>query len=311
MGTFWVVIITLEAKKNLLTLRRKGIIFALLAIFPSFLIISVISFYPLINGLILSFTDYKLGQQTPAKWIGISNYVSVFSSSIIWDSLGATLYFALMVVTGVIVIGMALALLLNRDFKGRAIARTLLIVPWAVPFFVSALLFRWLFDLQYGLVNYLLKSLFIIRANIGWLSQSPFFAMLSISIAFIWRLYPFNMVTFLASLETVDPVYYEVASIDGANRVQKFFHVTFPAIRNTFFTTVILDIVWVFQEFTLVWIMTEGSLKTEVLSIFVYRNAFMSLTFPKAAVGGALYCILLLVFAVIYIRLLLRIEGEE
>lgn len=301
----------MKAKKNLLKLQRKGVIFALLAIFPSFLIISVINFYPVVNGIILSFTNYKLGQQTPAKWIGISNYVSVFSSSAVWDSLKATLYFSLIVLTGVTVIGMVLALLLNRDFRGKAIARTLLIVPWTVPFFVSALLFRWLFDVQYGLVNYLLKSLFIIKTNIGWLSQSPFFVMSSISTAFIWRLYPFNMVTFLAALQTIDPVYYEVASIDGANRVQKFFHVTFPAIRNAFFTIVILDIVWVFQEFTLVWIMTEGSLKTEVLSIFVYRNAFMSLTFPKAAVGGTLYFVLLLVFAVIYIRLLLRVGSEE
>jgi len=289
---------------------RKDVNFALLVIFPSFLIISIIDFYPVINGIILSFTNYKLGQQTPAEWIGMSNYISVFSSGAIWDSLRATLYFALMVLAGVVLIGMVLALLLNRDFRGRSIVRTLLAMPWAVPFFVSALLFRWLFDLQYGLVNYLLRSLFIIKTNIGWLSQSPFFAMSSISTAFIWRLYPFNMVIFLAALQTIDPVYYEVASIDGATRMQKFFYVTFPTIKDSFFTTVILDIVWVFQEFTLVWIMTKGSMKTEVISIFVYRNAFMSLTFPKAAVGGTLYFILLLIFAIIYIRLLLHRESE-
>lgn len=293
------------------TLRQNEVIFALLMILPSFLIISIVDYYPVINGIILSFKDYKIGQQIPSKWIGLLNYKRVFSSSAIWNSLKATLYFSLFVLAGATIIGLSLALLLNRDFKWRSLARTLLAIPWAIPFFVSALLFRWLFDQQYGLVNYILRSLSIVRVNVGWLSSSPLLAMLSISTAFVWRLYPFNMVNFLAALQTIDPIYYEAASIDGANNLQKFLYITLPIIKNDLFTILILDLVWVFQEFTLVWIITEGSMNTEVLSIFVYRTAFMDLRFPEAAVGGTLYIALLLIFAVTYIRLLISAEKVK
>mgnify|MGYP000421493365 CR=1 FL=1 len=147
------------------TLRQNEVIFALLMILPSFLIISIVDYYPVINGIILSFKDYKIGQQTPSKWIGLLNYKRVFSSSAIWNSLKATLYFSLFVLAGATIIGLSLALLLNRDFKWRSLARTLLAIPWAIPFFVSALLFRWLFDQQYGLVNYILRSLSIVTVS--------------------------------------------------------------------------------------------------------------------------------------------------
>jgi multiple sugar transport system permease protein len=293
-----------ELKPTVYSLRRKNITFAFLIIFPAFLIASIVLYFPIVNAMLMALKKVYFGTGK-FKWIGLRNFKIIFESGDFLKSFWWTLVYGAGSTLLLLIIGMYFALLLNRNMPGKNLIRGLLVMPWAIPVFVNAFLWLWLLNVQYGLVNYILMTLRIIKEPIHWTGGKNI-AKLSVLIAYVWRVFPFNMIVYLAAFQTIDPMYYEAAQIDGANKIRQFLHVTIPSIKNIVTFTALLNFIWAFQEFTTIWIMTKGGPAgaTNTLMTQVYTLAFKFRNFGEAAATGVLWIIFLIAFAIFYLRVL-------
>jgi multiple sugar transport system permease protein len=286
------------------SLRKRNITFALLIISPAFIIASVILYFPILNSMLMAFKKVYFGTGK-FKWIALKNFAVVLESKEFFRSFWWTLFYGISSTLLLLIIGMYFAILLNRKMPGRNVIRGLLIMPWAIPVFVNAFLWLWLLNVQYGLINYILISLKILKEPLHW-TGGRFIAKISVLMAYIWRVFPFNMIVYLAAFQTIDPMYYEAAEIDGANKVKQFIHVTIPQVKNIVTFTALLNFIWAFQEFTTIWIMTKGGPAgaTNTLMTQVYTLSFLQRNFGEAAATGVLWIVFLIAFAIFYLRVL-------
>ena len=289
------------------SLRSQNIRFALLVISPAFVIAGVALYYPIFNSALMSMQKVYFGSNR-FDWVGLANFRAVLRGSVFLKSFTWTLVYGVLSTVLLFVVGMYFALLLNRKMPGTNLIRGLLLMPWSIPVFVNAFLWLWLLNVQYGFVNYILVTLRILPQPVHWTGGS-LVAKASVLLAYIWRVFPFNMIVYLAAFQTVDPMYYEVADIEGANKVQQFF-LTIVMLRNIITFTALLNFIWAFQEFTTIWIMTRGGPAgaTNTLMTQVYTRSFMERNFGEAAAMGAMWVLFLMVFSVFYIRFLLARE---
>ncbi|WP_018133423.1 carbohydrate ABC transporter permease [Effusibacillus pohliae] len=291
---------------------------AYLFLLPAMLVMLCLVFIPLVQGIYYSLTNidqYNMGNRfvkASYRFIGLQNYISIFSGegfaefskvfrqTLIWTFVNVFFHF---------VIGLGLALLLNRHVRGRAIYRTLLLIPWAVPSFVSAFAWRWMFNGQYGFINLMLAKLGL--QPIPWLSD-PFWAMTAVIITNIWLGFPFMMVTMLGGLQSISKELYEAAYVDGANRIQQFFRITLPQLRPTIFVATLLGVIWTFNMFAVIYLITEGGPynSTQILVTYAYNKAFSSWQLGEATTYGVIILSMLLAFSFFYTRLL-KMEKEQ
>lgn len=286
------------------SLRKKSMTFALLIVSPAFILASVILYYPIINAILMSFRKVYFGTGK-FKWVGLKNFVVVLQGGEFLQSFWWTLVYGAGSTLLLLIIGMYFAILLNRKMPGKNLIRGLLLMPWAIPVFVNAFLWLWLLNIQYGLINYILMLLKIIKGPLHW-TGGRYISKFSVLIAYIWRVFPFNMIVYLAAFQTIDPMYYEAAEIDGANKAMQFIHVTVPQIKNIVTFTALLNFIWAFQEFTTIWIITRGGPAgaTNTLMTQVYTLSFSQRNFGNAAATGVLWIIFLIAFAIFYLRIL-------
>ncbi|TXK77413.1 carbohydrate ABC transporter permease [Paenibacillus sp. N3.4] len=249
---------------------------------PAAIILLLLVTYPLIYGAYISFFNTNLVN----KWnfVGIHQYIDIFSN---WEFVGKiflTLKYTFFTVVGHFVLGIILALVLNMDLPGRTFFRAILILPWLLPEVVVGLLWKWLFNPMYGLFNYILMDLHLISDPVSWLGDT-YFAFIAVTIVCIWKGYPMVMLLVLAGLQSISQDTYEAAKIDGCNRMQSFRYVTVPGLMPVLLVTLILDTVWWFKHFTMIWILTEGGPgdATNVVSIDIFKQAFQYFDFGKAA----------------------------
>lgn len=289
-------------------LRRQNIRFALLVIAPAFVLAGVVMYYPIFNSAVMSLQKVYFGSNR-VDWVGLANFRAVLRGTVFLKSFIWTLLYGALSTVLLFVVGMYFALLLNRGMPGTNLIRGLLLMPWSIPVFVNAFLWLWLLNVQYGFVNYILVTLGLLKQPLHWTGGS-LVAKVSVLLAYIWRVFPFNMIVYLAAFQTVDPMYYEVADIEGAGKVQQFF-LTVVMLRNIITFTALLNFIWAFQEFTTIWIMTRGGPAgaTNTLMTQVYTRSFMERNFGEAAAMGALWVLFLIVFSVFYIRFLLARED--
>lgn len=270
--------------------QRQGYYFTL----PVVITMAALIVYPMLYGVYLSFYNTNLVN----KWdfVGLKYYAQAFTDSQFYESVILTFIFMIFVVAGHFIVGFFLASMLNKKFRGRTIFRTIFMLPWLFPEAVIALLFAWILNPMYGILNALLKSLGIISSNVSWLGSSVL-ALPTVIIVCIWKGYPLVMTMILAGLQGVPKDLYEAAVIDGANKRAQFFHVTLPGLRPILTTTLILDSVWWFKQYTLVYTMTGGGpgTATDLISLSIYGTAFEDLRFGKAAAWG------IIVFVICYI----------
>lgn len=230
-----------------------------------------------------------------SKWnfVGLDNYSQAVTSSDFYSSVWLTLVFMILVVTGHFILGFLLATLLNKQFVGRTFFRVLFLLPWLFPESVIGLLFAWILNPMYGVLNAILKGAGIIETDIAWLGTSSY-AFASVVFVCIWKGYPLVMVMLMAGMQSISGDLYEAASIDGANAWQKFVNVTLPGLRPIIITTVVLDSIWWFKQFTTVYAMTGGGpgTATELISLSIFRSAFTDLRFGTAAAWGILVAII-------------------
>jgi len=271
--------------------------FVLLA--PALVVVLLGFVLPAVYALRLSFYDSNLGAQD--EFVGFSNYSAMFRSSEFWQSTRVTTIYAVCAVAGSVIAGLVVAVALNRRFPGRGVARSIMLIPWATPLVVAALIWRWCMDPQYGVLNHVLS--FVGFGQIQWLS-SPHAALVAIILVEIWRTAPMAMVMYLAGLQTIPGTLYEAGRIDGASAWQLFRHITLPGLRTTTTVIILLTSVWSFgRSFTVAYLMTGGgpSGSTELLTLLTYNSGFQYLQFGSASALGMVVLAISSVFTAIFL----------
>lgn len=246
----------------------------IMLIIPVVIVIFGIIGIPLVQAVYLSFTDKVVGKSP--KFIGIGNYISIWKDPDYWRVLLNTVIYTVGNVWFKLVFGMILALVLNQNFPGRTLARTVLLLPWALPGMVAAMNWRWMYDSTYGILNSMLLSSGLRELPIQWLS-SPDIALISVMIVNIWRGVPFFLFSLLGGLQTIDGQMYEAAMIDGAGPVRQFFSITVPSINTIIKIAVILSTIWTFNDFENIYLVTGGGplRASSVISTFTYDVSFI------------------------------------
>ena len=281
-------------KKN----HRMALGFALpAAVFSLILIV-----YPLITTIKLSFQDVKfIGSLTDEdSGFTLMNYERLFSNTEFWNALGRSLLFTFVSLAFSFLIGLGLAMLLNRKFRFQKLTRTLILLAWPIPGVIVALLFTWMFDSNYGIINEILKNLHIIDSNIKWLASGNT-AMTTVILSTIWKSYPFFTLTLLAGLKGISEDYYEAASIDGANAWQRFVKITLPALRSVIITSLLLNGLWTFRNYDLISNITGGGPKqaTETLPLLLYNQAFKYYNMGYASAIGIISLLVCSIFVIL------------
>ncbi|SEO67575.1 carbohydrate ABC transporter permease [Paenibacillus sp. OV219] len=258
-----------QSQKRYRLARREAIIGYCFAS-PWFIGLIVFVLFPVFASLRYSFMDYDILQ--PPKWVGFANYTALLHDNLFWRSLYNTLYYVVFSVPLTIILGLAIALLLNIEIKGIAIYRTLYYIPSIVPMVAASILWAWIFDPNFGILTNFVH-LFGLSAP-GWLSD-PAWAKNSLILMSLWGAGS-GMIIYLAGLKNIPKVYYEAADIDGAGTIQKFFHVTLPLITPTLFFQLIIGMIGSFQVFTQSYIITGGGPNDSTLFyvLYLYNNAF-------------------------------------
>ncbi|TDF95994.1 sugar ABC transporter permease [Paenibacillus piri] len=270
---------------------------------PALLTMLVLIAYPLVFGVYISGFDTNLINKW--KWVGLRYYTQALSDPEFFHKIGLTFKFAFMVVIGNMVVGTLLGILLNMNIRFRLFFRAVLILPWLFPEVVVALLWKWMYNPLYGLFNYILQGLHLIKDPIPWLDD-PGFAMVGVVIACIWKGYPLVMILVLAGLQSISKDLYEAGEIDGGNKWQLFRNITLPGLMPVLLVTIILETVWWFKHFTIIWLLTAGGPvdATSVISIDIYKIAFTDFRFGRAAATAVLVFIICFVISYLYRRFL-------
>jgi multiple sugar transport system permease protein len=275
-----------------------------LLITPVALLILALIAYPFLNAIWLSLTEKMVGY--PAHFVGLKNYAALYESPrfriVAWNSVVYTVGS----ICTKLVIGMVMAVALQKAVRGNQLLRGFLLLPWVIPTVVIALTWRWLLDLYRGLFNVGLHDLGIIGAGIHWLGN-PDLAMLSVIMANVWRGFPFFGVSFLAAMQTVPQDLYDAASVDGASAWQQFWRVSLPSIKGVVAIVTLLSTIWTLNDFNIVYIMTRGGpgAATHIFATYSYELGIQSQRWGMA-MAASMYSLpviaLLIVFVVRYLH---------
>jgi multiple sugar transport system permease protein len=269
---------------------------------PTMAVLVVGFLIPAIEVIRRSFFRGSIAQDGP--FVGLENYADLIADPAFWNTVRVTLLYTLGSVTGGLAVGLGIALLLNRTFRGRGLVRMMLIIPWALPIVPAVLVWRWALDGQFGVVNHLLLSAGLIDSNIAWFN-SPAWALPMVIIVQIWRSFPFATVLLLAGLQNIPRELYEAAQIDGAGRFAQFWHVTLPGLLPVLLVLALLKTIWALgTDVTIVFLATHGGPAgaTRVLSLGAYLEAFERYDFGGAAAMGAMVLAIATVPALLYMR---------
>lgn len=283
---------------------RKNTLLPIYFILPSVILIAFVNVYPFLSGLLYSFQDGTLLKSESFVWF--ENYGRLFQMPEFWNAFRFSVIFAFFGVVGSYLVGLVLALLLNKDMPGRGFYRVALLVPWVLPSVVSIVGWRWMIGTQDSLANTVL----------GWFGIGPIlflgtekWAVFTVILIKIWRSFPFMMISLLAAIQTINQELYEAAHIDGANRWQAFRYITMPQLKTISVVCWILMTIWCFNDFDTIWLLTQGgpANATENLIVLAYKY-----TFTKNALGiGSAIAIVSLVLLMILAALLLRLQRED
>ena len=247
-----------------------------LLVIPAEAILLIFLAYPFVLGLLLGFTDTLVGGE--GEFIGVDNYVSLLKDSTFWLVTYNTFFYTIVAVTLKAILGFALAIVLNRDFKAKGIIRAIILLPWIIPTALSAIVFWWLYDSTFSAISWSLIKMGLINHRIDFLGD-PNNARWSLIVANVWRGIPFFTIGLLAGLQTINPTLYEAAAIDGAGSWAKFRRITLPMVVPLLAVVTTFSTIWTFGDFQLVWVITKGGPANAT-------HLFGTLSFQRAIPGG-------------------------
>lgn len=287
-------------------------LFVLLMLLPSMCFLCVFTIYPLTRGAVMAFQNYNLFNLSDVHFVGLENFKELFDPSPLNNFpqiIKNTIKWVVVSVFFQLMLGMTLALLLRKPFKGQAIYRGIVFFPWAISGFIIGIMWRWMFNGTSGVINDLFLKIGFINQPIGWLSD-PSMAMNSVIVANIWYGIPFFTIMITAAMAGISEDMYEAAEVDGGGALVKFWYITLPEIKPVLLLTVLLRVIWVFNFPELVYSMTDGGPgdSTHIITSYM-MNKIMSLDYGMGSAIGVVVILVLSVFASIYLWLTER--GEE
>jgi multiple sugar transport system permease protein len=271
---------------------------------PSLLLLGGLVVFPILYNVWLSLFD-KHAFMPVQRFVGLQHYLYFARDPEFWSSVRYGVVYAGSTLVLQLLLGVSAALLLNEAFGGRNLLRGIVLFPYMIPTIVAVILWKWLLNDSYGLVNHWLVAAHLVAAPVAWLGKDHI--MTSLVIASVWQFFPFVVVTYLARLQTIAPELYEAAKVDGAGAWRRFVHVTLPQTRNVLFVIVLLRSIFMFTKFDTVWLMAgEGGVSRYVRTLPVYAYA-RSFTYLQAGMGAALAVLMflmLLAVTAVYFRVL-------
>jgi len=269
---------------------------------PAVLVTIVIVFLPMIEAIITSLYEFVLFRPNAARFVGLGNYIKLLQDPVFWITLKHTAIWIGLTVPLQMGLGLLAALILNRQFPWRGLARALVIIPWALPSVVIALMWRWIYDANTGVLNEILLRLSIIQSAIPWLAD-PDRALYAIVVTLTWQGFPFFAVMILAGLQGIPRSRYEAAAIDGASAWRQFRHVTLPGIAGVLATAGLLRIIWVANSIDVIFVMTGGGpgYATQTLPLYAFVKARQNLDFGYGTTIAVMFTLLLGIVVAFYI----------
>jgi ABC-type sugar transport system permease subunit len=282
--------------------RRTG----LLLVIPALVVLAAVILYPIARSMLLSFQEAKLAAgQIGATWIGWDNYRQIAGDDTFALALRNSAFFTVSEVILVIVIALGVALLLHTKAGRNPFFTTILLVPWVIAPVANAVLWKWILHANYGALNALLSGLGIIDRPINWLG-TPGLALRMLLLADVWKSVPFIALLLLAGLQNIPAALYKAAKLDGANIWQRFRYVTLPGLRTPLALAVVLQTIWSFKVFDLIFVMTKAGPAdaTLLLNFLAYRVSFSFLDFGYGAAIANIIFLVMLVLALLFIRIL-------
>lgn len=280
---------------------------------PAILVLLVVLAYPIISSFVLSFQRIRFaGQGLTYEFNGLNNYAELLTNRLFRESLFRSVYFTLVEVVAVIFLALLVALMLNHPLGRHAFFRIVLLVPWALAPVANAVLWKWIYNANYGVLNTILVGLGIVEKNIVWLG-SPWLALNMILIADVWKAVPFIALLLLAGLQNIPTYLYKAARLDGANSWQQFVHVTLPGIKTSLVISIVLQSIWALKVFDLIYVLTHGSPadSTVLLNYLSWRVTFSNLDIGYGAAIANVLFVLMFMLALAYIRALRPRQVKE
>ncbi len=292
--------------------KKKFDIAPVILLAPAFILVVCVILYPICSAIFTSFQYYKLTDILNRKFIGLQNYAEVWHDEAFLASLSNTFRWVFVTVICQFVLGLCLALLLNRPFRGRGIFRSISLIPWVTPGVVIALMWTWIYNGNFGVLNDVLLKLGIINTKIAWLANAKT-ALNAQIVTMIWQGIPFFMIMLLASLQTVSVDLYEAATIDGATTLQRFRYITWPHLLPTVITTFMLRVIWVFNNVEVLYLMTQGGpgYNSMTVALNAYIKAQKSLNFGYGSTIAVYGTLMMIVFMVLYMKITKKYNSEK
>jgi multiple sugar transport system permease protein len=271
---------------------------------PTVVLLGLFIAYPFVEGVLLAITDTKVG--IPGHFVGLQNFVALWYDSIFRTAVWNTFVYTVVATVFKLALGLWLALLLNRHFRGKAFTRAFILLPFIIPTVLSTFAWKWMFDPTFSVINWSLFQVGLIHSRINWLGD-PDLALISVIIVNVWRGVPFFAISLLAGLQTINPELEEAAAIDGARPWQRFWHVTWPLLLPVTMVVVLFSVIQTFADFQLVYVLTGGgpANATQLFATYAYQiGVGTGLLSEGAAVSLAMFPFLLIVVVVqlLYIR---------
>jgi multiple sugar transport system permease protein len=282
--------------------RDRQASLAYMLVFMIVAYLGVFILFPIVQQVLTSFSNNVVGINE-VTWVGLRNYERLFDDPKFWLAVRVTFTYMAFVVVGSVVIGLGSALLLNRQFRGRNMARSVIAVPWAFPEISAVLVFIWMCNPTFGVLNMVARLFPGVEANPTWLTD-PNMAMPLVIVISIWKAFPFAFLVILASLQAIPRDLYEAAEVDGASKLQMLRYITIPEITPTLLLMSVLMAIFSFKQFTLIWLTTGGGPYggiTETMVLRIYQTAFRFFDLAYGATLGVAAFIIVLGLTLLFV----------
>lgn len=295
-----------EKKKRFTKLDRHS---PLIMLFPAVAAVLLVSVYPTLKTMWMSFYDKQLLKKTE-PFVGLANYTAALKNTEIWQVIFNTLFFSIVSLILGVALAMFIAVKLIKPYPGKGFFRAVFLIPWVTPPVVASFVWRTILSANFSPLNSILLKLGWIKVPISFLeSTETYFGFLSVPLLMIviinvWSIFPFLMVMFIAGLQTVPKELYEAATMDGAGKIRSFWRITVPCIRPVISVSVLLELIWQFNNFNISYMVTQGGPLglTKLLAVEVYQQAFTNFRYGYASAVSVIMMCIALIPAVIYIR---------
>ncbi len=298
------------AKEDCRVRARRLDVFPYALVSPAIAATILIIFIPMVQTVIMSFMQYVLWKPKERGFVALANYAAALRDEVFWISLKNTLIWIVGVISLQLALGFVSALLLNREFWWRGIARSLILIPWVTPSVITALMWRWMYDGNHGVINDLLVRVGILERYFPWLANNAT-ALPAVMVALMWQGFPFFCIMILAGLQAIPESLLEAAEVDGAGPIRRFLWVTLPLLMPVILTSLILRIIWVANSLDIIYVMTGGGpgYSTYTLPVYAYLKAYKALDFGYSAAIAMFLTILLIIFVAGYVARVIRSED--